>query len=163
MFDPLSFDVASFNVHAGVDGWGRPFDLVAACGALKADILVLQEAWQPDDSPSQPSLIGQALDLQPYFHALAEGFRARPDPNANDNWIQPFGWLNEKHSLYVGKKAGAQVEAHDAAKSEPGEPGSWGIGVLVSKRFTVVGTEFIPLPQLRRDNVRSGRPHCSAR
>ena len=27
--------VANFNMHAGVDGWGRPFDPIAACAALR--------------------------------------------------------------------------------------------------------------------------------
>ncbi len=39
--------VASFNVHMGVDGWGRPYDVVATCRRLDADVLVLQEAWTP--------------------------------------------------------------------------------------------------------------------
>ena len=40
--------VASFNIHSGVDGWGRRFDLVRACAELDADLIVLQEAWTPD-------------------------------------------------------------------------------------------------------------------
>jgi endonuclease/exonuclease/phosphatase family metal-dependent hydrolase len=39
--------VASFNTHWGVDRRGRPFDVVSACLALDADVLVLQEAWRP--------------------------------------------------------------------------------------------------------------------
>jgi hypothetical protein len=39
--------VASFNVHGGVDGFGRPFDVIAACGELDADLVVLQESWSP--------------------------------------------------------------------------------------------------------------------
>jgi endonuclease/exonuclease/phosphatase family metal-dependent hydrolase len=45
--------VASFNIH-----WGRrprtyePFDLVAACRELDADVLALQEVWRPDGERS---------------------------------------------------------------------------------------------------------------
>ena len=54
--------VASFNVHMGVDGWGRPYDLVAECAALDADILVLQEAWTPDDgSPGTAARVASEL------------------------------------------------------------------------------------------------------
>ena len=54
--------VASFNVHMGVDGWGRPYDLVEECAALDADILVLQEAWTPDDgTPGTSSLVASRM------------------------------------------------------------------------------------------------------
>ena len=40
--------VASFNTHWGVDHRARPFDVVAPCLALDADVLVLQEVWRPN-------------------------------------------------------------------------------------------------------------------
>ena len=55
---PASLILATFNVHMGVDGWGRPFDVVGECDALGADILVIQESWEPDDgSPSTAGLV----------------------------------------------------------------------------------------------------------
>lgn len=56
--------LASWNVH-----WGRgmkllrfpPFDLVAGCRLLDADVLVLQECWAPDDGPSQQDEVAAAL------------------------------------------------------------------------------------------------------
>lgn len=39
--------VATFNVHAGIDGWGEPFDVVASCADLDADVLLMQETWTP--------------------------------------------------------------------------------------------------------------------
>lgn len=39
--------LATFNTHWGVRPDGRRFDLVAACRALDADVLVLQEHWRP--------------------------------------------------------------------------------------------------------------------
>ena len=44
--------VASFNTHWGVDRRGEPFDVAAACLALDADVLVIQEAWRPNGIPS---------------------------------------------------------------------------------------------------------------
>ncbi len=55
---PPSLTVASFNLHAGIDGWGRPFDVVAACRDLDADVLVLQETWTPDEPPAHPAAAG---------------------------------------------------------------------------------------------------------
>ena len=46
---PATLTLATFNVHMGVDGWGRPFDVVGECAPLDADVLVMQESWEPDD------------------------------------------------------------------------------------------------------------------
>jgi endonuclease/exonuclease/phosphatase family metal-dependent hydrolase len=56
--------VASFNVH-----WGRgrrragcaPFDVVAVCRSLEADVVVLQESWAPDDGTAQHDEVAAAL------------------------------------------------------------------------------------------------------
>jgi endonuclease/exonuclease/phosphatase family metal-dependent hydrolase len=46
----------------GVDGWGRPFDLVDQCRSLDADILVMQESFAPaDGSPSSAETVAAAL------------------------------------------------------------------------------------------------------
>ena len=41
------FSIACFNLHWGVDMRGHPYDALAACLALDADVLVLPEAWRP--------------------------------------------------------------------------------------------------------------------
>jgi endonuclease/exonuclease/phosphatase family metal-dependent hydrolase len=63
--------VASFNAHCGVDGWGRPFDVEAACRRIDADVLVLQEAWTPDDGEGLADRVGRALGYTVTSHALA--------------------------------------------------------------------------------------------
>lgn len=58
--------IASYNIH-----WGHgptrqgnpPFDVVAACRQLDADILVLQESWAPDDGPSDHQRVADALGM----------------------------------------------------------------------------------------------------
>ena len=40
--------IANYNMHCGMDGWGRPYDYVAAIAALDADVIVLEEAWTAD-------------------------------------------------------------------------------------------------------------------
>ena len=51
-----SLTLATFNVHMGVDGWGRPSTWSAACAGLDADVLVMQESWAPDGG--DPSTAG---------------------------------------------------------------------------------------------------------
>ncbi|MGV3759118.1 MAG: endonuclease/exonuclease/phosphatase family protein [Actinomycetota bacterium] len=58
--------IASFNTH-----WGRrpkrhgfaPYDVVEACRALDADVLVLQECWAPDGAPSDHQRVADALGM----------------------------------------------------------------------------------------------------
>ena len=59
---PESLVVASFNIHAGVDGWGRPYDLLGACRRLNADLLVLEEFFVPDDPSQAPWLDLSSLE-----------------------------------------------------------------------------------------------------
>ncbi|MBV8463720.1 MAG: hypothetical protein JO368_10525, partial [Acidimicrobiales bacterium] len=56
-----SFALATFNVHLGMNGWGQPFDVVADCAALDADLLVLQECWTPDGEPGTADTVASAL------------------------------------------------------------------------------------------------------
>ena len=56
--------VASFNVHGGVDGFGRPFDVVAACQEIDADVLILQESWSPASGEPLAQLVGRTLGYE---------------------------------------------------------------------------------------------------
>ena len=74
--------VANFNVHAGVDGWGRPFDVLAACVALDADVLVLEEVWRPEGEKGMAAEVAEGLGYFCFEHPLADGRRAGPHPDA---------------------------------------------------------------------------------
>ena len=43
--------LASMNLHGGRRADGTPFDVVAACRLLQADVIFLQEAWWPAGRP----------------------------------------------------------------------------------------------------------------
>jgi endonuclease/exonuclease/phosphatase family metal-dependent hydrolase len=53
--------LASMNLHGGRRADGTPFDVVAACAQLKADVIVLQEAWWPAGQPDAAAEAAQAL------------------------------------------------------------------------------------------------------
>jgi endonuclease/exonuclease/phosphatase family metal-dependent hydrolase len=53
--------LASMNLHGGRGADGAPFDVVAACRQLKADTIVLQEAWWPAGQPDPAAEAAQAL------------------------------------------------------------------------------------------------------
>ncbi|HEX7270113.1 MAG TPA: hypothetical protein VF256_22185, partial [Streptosporangiaceae bacterium] len=53
--------LASMNLHGGRRADGTPFDVVAACRQLQADVIVLQEAWWPAGQPDPVAEAAQAL------------------------------------------------------------------------------------------------------
>jgi endonuclease/exonuclease/phosphatase family metal-dependent hydrolase len=148
--------VANFNVHAGVDGWGRPFDPIAACAELEADVLVLEEAWTNDaDGPGsgQAEQIAAALGYDAVTCPLAKGRRSRPDPSATARWMPFLGFRASMRSIYVSTVRPMHAAEVTAARYRQGEPGSWGIAVLTRRELTVDGTKTVWMPPLPRDKV----------
>nr|MCH9731008.1 endonuclease/exonuclease/phosphatase family protein [Actinomycetes bacterium] len=44
----VSISIASLNAHYGIGSDSLPFDMVAVCKSLDADVIALQEVWWPD-------------------------------------------------------------------------------------------------------------------
>jgi endonuclease/exonuclease/phosphatase family metal-dependent hydrolase len=149
--------VANFNLHAGIDGWGRPFDPVAACALLDADVLVLQECWTNDaEGPGsgQAEQIAAALGYHVVTCTLAEGRRPRPHPAATASWMPRLGFRANTRSLYVSGVQPLPKAELAARRYQEGEPGRWGIAVLTRTELAVEKTQILPLPGLRRGRVR---------
>jgi len=146
------FVVASFNLHAGVDGWGRPFDWLEACRALEADVLALQESWRPDDGPGLAETIASTLGYERHEHSLASGRVARPDPRADRRWMPSLDWRSVNHSLYLDSERPLSRRVTRSERFRLAQPGSWDIAVLT--RLPVVRTEVIELGRLWRDRAR---------
>jgi endonuclease/exonuclease/phosphatase family metal-dependent hydrolase len=53
--------LASMNLHGGRRADGTPFDVAAACRQLRADVIVLQEAWWPAGRPDPVTEAAHAL------------------------------------------------------------------------------------------------------
>jgi len=151
---PTPFVVGNFNLHAGVDGWGRPFDVVAACRGLGADLLVLEECWTPagGSEPGMAATIGSALGYSVQEHMLAEGRRAVPHPRADHRWMKPLDWRGSSHAIYLDSHRRLGTAVTQSPRYQEAAVGSWGIAVL--SRFPVVGHEVIELGRLRRDRAR---------
>jgi endonuclease/exonuclease/phosphatase family metal-dependent hydrolase len=148
--------VVNFNLHAGIDGWGRPFDVIAACAAFDADVLVLQEAWTNDtDGPGsgQAEQIAAALGYDVVPCTLAKGRRTRPHPGATERWMPRLGFRASVRSLYVSTDKPFHPTELAATRYQQGDSGSIGIAVLTRRGMTVDGTQTLRLPTLERDRV----------
>jgi endonuclease/exonuclease/phosphatase family metal-dependent hydrolase len=68
--------VATFNIHWGT---GRrrddfpPFDVAAACSTFEADVIMLQETWEPDDGEAQHDQVADALGMRCVAVPVARG------------------------------------------------------------------------------------------
>ena len=145
------FVAASFNVHAGIDGWGRPYDVLSVCRALDADVLVLQESWQPAGGVSTAGAVGEELGYQVTEVTLASGRRALPHPDASAGWMHRLDWRTASHALFLDSERPFGRPVLDSPRYREAEPGGWGLAVL--SRLPVLSSNVLPLPRLRRDRA----------
>ena len=142
---PSRLSLASFNVHCGVDGWGRPFEVVAECAALDADILVMQESWGPDDgSPSTAARVADQLGYQRVEVPMAHGRLYRPDPRADRRWSS-LGHAHDTLRLDGGQRGGRVADR----QVRPFDTGTFSVAVLSRVPFTA--TQVVELGKLRQD------------
>jgi endonuclease/exonuclease/phosphatase family metal-dependent hydrolase len=145
------FVAASYNVHGGIDGWGRPHDVLGLCRRLDADVLVLQESWQPDGCPSLAKQIADSLGYSLTEVQLAGGRRAAPHPGATERWMRPLDWRTTSHAIFLDSERPFPRRVVESPRFRQAEPGSWGIAVL--SRLPVTDTKVIELKRLRRDRA----------
>ena len=154
---PASLTLATFNMHMGVDGWGRPYDVAGQCRALDADVLVLQESWAPEDgSPSTAERIASAVGYDIVAEvALARGKLFSPHPSAGDRW-GPSLSRPARRSASTGSGGPRPMSRGDRSFAR----GRWGMAVLA--RIPVHDVSVIPLGKLRRDPARRALIRCIA-
>ena len=140
---------ANFNLHAGIDGWGRRFDVAGACASIGADVLVLEENWAPHEGTSMARQIGDALGLAVEEEVLARGRRMGAHPEADHRWMRRMAFRPGTRSLVLDGERGAERRAARSPRYATAERGSWGIAVL--SRFPVLERSTIELEPLRRD------------
>jgi endonuclease/exonuclease/phosphatase family metal-dependent hydrolase len=146
--------IASFNMHCGIDGWGRPFDDGAAVERLEADVVVLQESWTcAGESEGQAERIGRRLGATVFTHKLGEGRRIRPQPAASDRWVPHRAWSSERRPLYFDGVRPQPDQVQSLARWREADRGIWSIAVLIGPGITVEDWRVLSFSQLRRDPV----------
>ena len=148
--------LASFNVHAGVNGWGRPFDVVALCQELATDVLVLEEAWSPDEGPSLARQVADATGLETVFELEMVRARLLDPPSADDGKWGPVVGANRAHGVGLmrdGIRDGTRQIAR-LGSVHPTRRGTLGVAVLT--RLPVVRHSIVDLGRLPKDTARRG-------
>ncbi len=147
--------IANYNMHCGMDGFGRPYDYVGAITALGTDVIVLQESWTvAGESEGQAEQAARALGYDVVTHVLGEGRRIRPQDENGSSWISQPSWSNANRALYMDgvKPMPAKVQA--LPRWQAAEPGAWSIAMLTRPGLSVSSHRVVPLRQLRADGVR---------
>ena len=139
-----SLVLATFNVHLGVDGWGRPFDVIEECAGLGADVLVMQESWGADSGGRSTAEavaheLGYAVVAE---QPLAHVERFEPAAEANGRWGPP-PWRRSR-SFRLDKDRRPRRRS-----SPPSVPGRWSLAVLA--RVPVLDHTTVSLGHLRHD------------
>ena len=115
--------MATFNLHGGVDAWGRPFDHVAAAALLEADVLLLQEAWTPDGGIGQAAEIAAAMGAPAHEAVLGRGRRAEPHPEATTTWHRRRARIDGDHGLFLESERPLSKRLASSERVAEAEPG----------------------------------------
>jgi len=147
--------VANFNMHCGMDGWGRRFDYVAAIAALDADMVVLEETWTTDgDADGQAERAARQLGYQVVTHDIGEGRRIRPQPDADDRWIAQPSMRDRNRALYIDGIRPVNRSVHSLTRWQEAEPGRMGLAVLVRPELAIEASRVLELRLLKADRMR---------
>ena len=148
--------IANYNMHCGMDGWGRPYDYLAAIAALDADVIVLEEAWASagDASGGQSAEAARLLGYQREALTLGEGRRIRPQPGAPSTWRSRNLWSDRSTALYMDGVRPVSARLRTRPRWQEAEQGTLGIAVLVRPELPIEATRVVPMSTLRADRVR---------
>ena len=143
--------VATFNLHAGVDGWGRPTRVLDLVKELDADVLILPELWRADDGPDFYEELRTSLCLDGAFAALAKGERVTSGVGTT-TWQPRLAHFVGERGLYFNEHR-TLTKAQLTSRSQLGhvEAGTWGLGLLT--RLAVEDVRVVSLGRLPREKV----------
>jgi endonuclease/exonuclease/phosphatase family metal-dependent hydrolase len=143
--------VATFNLHAGVDGWGRPTRVLEVVKELNADLLVLPELWRADDGPDFYEDLSTSLAMTGAFVPLAKGERVTSGAGSS-SWQPLLAHFVGERGLFFGEhRKLTKDQLANRALLEHVERGTWGLGLLT--RLPVEDVSVIPLGRLPREKV----------
>ena len=143
--------VATFNLHAGVDGWGRPTRVLDLVKELDADVLILPELWRADEGPDFYEELRTSLHLDGGFAALAKGERVTSGVGTT-TWQPRLAHFVGERGLYFNEHR-TLTKAQLTSRSQLGhvEAGTWGLGLLT--RLAVEDVRVVSLGRLPREKV----------
>jgi endonuclease/exonuclease/phosphatase family metal-dependent hydrolase len=148
--------IANYNMHCGIDGWGRPYDYLAAIASLDADVIVLEEAWTADGDAGggQAEQAARHLGSQVVTHNIGTGRRIQPQADADHRWIAQPSMRDRNRALYIDGLHPLNRGVHSLARWQEAQPGRMGIAILVRAEIPIEASRLLHLHLLRADRLR---------
>ena len=148
---PPPLRVATYNVHAGVDGWGRRTDVVDVGVDIDADVLFLEEAWRSEEVDLAGE-IAERTGGTAHTVPLASGYRVTGGTGPA-RWQPRRALLVGNEGLFLDSELpiGGRAERR-LAVARGVEPGEWCLSIVT--RLPVVSTEVLELAPLAKDRAR---------
>lgn len=155
---PAPLRVATYNVHAGVDGWGRPSGVVDAAVELDADVLFLQEAWR-SEGVDLAADIAARTGATARTYSLGTGFRVTGGTGPS-SWQPRSALLFGTRGLFLDSEHPLRPSAtRYLATAEGVERGEWCIGIVT--RLPILAEEVVELTHLEKDLARRRLAHLT--
>ena len=145
-----SLSIANFNVHAGVNGYGEPYDVVSSCISLDVDILVLEEVFAPDDAAS----IADEVAAKAGYRVVEADFgrlSVFPRPRGADQ--RRWGPSQLRRFARQVLHASHDPRSDRRAERRRGERRGGRISLALLSRIPLESAELLALPRLGRDRV----------
>jgi endonuclease/exonuclease/phosphatase family metal-dependent hydrolase len=146
--------VASYNLHAGVDGWARPFDVTAVCRSLDADVLVLQEDWTPAEGSGLALRVAEELGYRMMMFDMAPGRRSQPHIAPGGSWGPRPERRPDDRALFLEGALPQPPQSTGSRRYRGAGPGRLGLALLC--RLPVSHGEVIDLGRHPADRCRRG-------
>ncbi len=143
--------VATFNLHAGVDGWGRPTRVLDHVVSLDADVLVLPELWRGERRDDSFDELRSRLGMEGAFAPLATAERVTTG-RGGATWQPWLAHFTGEHGLYFDEHRTLKAAQRVRRSSLDVEHGEWGLALLT--RFEITEIEVVALGRLARERVR---------
>ncbi len=142
----------TFNLHAGVDGWGRPTGALEHLISLRPDVCVCPELWRGDDGTDFVATLTSRLGLRGQFVALARAERVTTGHGPR-RWQPLLAHLTGERGLYFREHRDLTPQQRTHRRRRPHhETGEWGLGLFTS--LPIRSIESISLGRLPREKVR---------
>jgi len=147
----LTVRVATFNLHAGVDGWGRRTRAVDVAIEIDADVLIAPETWRGDDGDDVYATLSAALDYQGVFAPLARAERVSTGTGGR-GWQPSLAHFSGEHGLFFTEHRDLTPSQRQRHRRGEPETGTWGLSLLT--RLAVEQIRIEPIERLPRERVR---------
>jgi endonuclease/exonuclease/phosphatase family metal-dependent hydrolase len=143
--------VATFNLHAGVDGWGRPTRALEVVKGLDADVIVLPELWRADEGHDFFTDLSSTLGVTGGFAPLAHGERVTTGVGSTRWQPRLAHFVGERGLFFDEHRALTKSQLASRALVEHIETGTWGLALLT--RLTLEECQSVSLGRLPREKV----------